>query len=107
MELETITDNDELLIRRMTLAPGEPMYWHTDRCRRFSVVVQGEELAIEYRDGSAGQRFPVSNGLCGWDEPEQRVHRAVNVGGVAYTEIVTFYKNHAGEDPQPRPDAIA
>ena len=104
MQLETITEQDNLVIRRMTLSPGEPMYWHTDVCRRFSVVVSGEKLAIEYLDGNDDLNFPVHVGLCGWDEPDPRVHRAVNVGTVDYTEIVTFYRAHEAVDPQPLHD---
>jgi hypothetical protein len=102
MELEIISDEDALLIRRMSLAPGEAMFWHVDVCRRFSVVVRGAELTIEYRDGGEPARLPVAPGLADWDEPEPRVHRAVNTGSVPFEEVVTFYRAGRHQDPQPR-----
>jgi hypothetical protein len=105
MNVEPITERDDLLIRRLVLEPGEAMYWHTDTCHRFTVVVSGERLAIEYRNGGERHEFPVRPGLAGWDAPDDRVHRAVNVGGVAYEEVVTFYRCGREVDPQPRFDA--
>ena len=101
MELETITDTPDLLIRRMTLAAGEAMYWHSDACRRFTVVVRGTRLGIEYRDGECVE-FAVAPGEVGWDEPEARVHRAVNLGDEPYEEVVTFYRDAPNQVPQPR-----
>ncbi len=101
MKLETITESDELVIRRMVLDPGEAMYWHTDSCRRFSVVVQGSRLAIEYRDNSEILEFDVHPGMADWDEPDCRMHRAINRGADPYEEVVTFYRRSADVDPQP------
>ena len=50
MHEDFITRRDDLMIRRLVLEPGEPMRWHTDVCDRFTVVVRGEELTIEFRD---------------------------------------------------------
>ena len=50
---EEINQDGTKLARRLILAPGEHMPWHVDPFRRFSVVVRGSELAIEYRDGHA------------------------------------------------------
>jgi hypothetical protein len=47
MKFELITNRNELVIRRLVLEPGEPMFWHKDNCNRFSVVVRGSRLAIE------------------------------------------------------------
>jgi len=47
------------LVRRMHLAPGEAMPWHRDPFHRVTVVLHGNQLAIEYRDGSESQRFTV------------------------------------------------
>ena len=79
------------------------MAWHTDPCHRFSVVVRGDELAIEFRDGKETATFSVRPGEAGWDEPEARLHRGVNVGKATYEEVVTFYLEHPGMDPQPEP----
>ena len=35
--MEVITQRDDLVIRRLVLAPGEGMPWHTDTCHRFTV----------------------------------------------------------------------
>jgi hypothetical protein len=43
----------------------------------------------------------VEPGLAGWDEPENRVHRAANTGDETYEEVVTFYRAGAAVDPQP------
>ena len=102
MRSELITERDDLVIRRLILEPGESMDWHTDACRRFTVVVHGERLAIEYRDDGSLHTFDLSSGDVGWDEPEPRVHRAVNVGSSRYEEVVTFFREGAHIDPQPR-----
>jgi hypothetical protein len=101
MSFELITQRGNLLIRRQRLEPGEALPWHVDRCHRFTVVVQGERLGIEFRDTGEVVEVPVNPGLAEWDVPEPRVHRGVNLGAVPYEEVVTFYLNHPGEDPQP------
>ena len=67
MQLETITDNNDLLVRRLILGAGESMYWHSDNCRRFTVVIHGTRLAIEYREGGDIGEFEVYPGMAGWD----------------------------------------
>lgn len=101
MESEVVWRDDATVARRLVLEPGEATPWHRDVCRRFSVVVRGDALAIEYRGSDEGERFPVAAGLAGWDEPEPRVHRAVNVGTTVYEEVVLFVLPAAGVDPQP------
>lgn len=71
MRTELITQRDDLVIRRHTLEAGE------------SVAV------------------PVPPGLSDWDEPEPRVHRAVNVSAARYEEVVMFFLDSPGIDPQP------
>jgi hypothetical protein len=51
MKEDLIDQRDTLLMRRVVLEPGEASPWHTDACHRFSVIVQGDALALEYRDG--------------------------------------------------------
>jgi hypothetical protein len=98
---EVITDRPDLLIRRMILQPGEATPWHVDRCHRFTVVVQGDRLTIEYRDSSNTVDVAVEPGMADWDQPEDAVHRAVNSGEMPFEEVVTFYRTAPGEDPQP------
>lgn len=101
MRVEVISKRDRMLIRRMVLLPGEVMPWHTDVCERFTVVVGGNRLRIEFRDGGEGIEFAVRPGIAEWDAPELRVHRAINVGTVPYEEVVTFHLGRSDEDPQP------
>ncbi len=102
MNTEVITESDNLVIRRLVLGPGEKMYWHTDVCRRFSVVVRGSRLAIEYLDDQKMEEFDVHAGMADWDEPDPKVHRAINRGDDVYEEVVTFYRASRNVEPQPR-----
>ncbi|HEX7085766.1 MAG TPA: hypothetical protein VF198_05345 [Vicinamibacterales bacterium] len=101
MRHEVITRGDDLVIRRLVLEPGEAMPWHTDPCHRFTVVVRGDRLRIEFRDGGDEQIVPVTAGMVDWDHPEPRVHRGVNAGTEPYEEVVIFFLPGAGADPQP------
>jgi len=101
--MEVITQREDLLIRRQILDPGEALPWHVDLCHRFTVVVRGDELTIQFRDERDGQPIviPIQPGLAEWDVPEPRVHRGVNTGRSTYEEVVTFYLDPPGIDPQP------
>jgi hypothetical protein len=101
MRVEIITRRDDLLIRRLVLEPGEAMPWHTDTCHRFSVVVRGDALSIEYRDTGERTALAVRPGMADWDEPEPRLHRAVNTGSGVFEEVVTFFLDRPQQDPQP------
>ena len=101
MQTEIITRRDDLLIRRAILAPGEATPWHVDTVHRFTVVVRGDRLAIEFQDNGERLEFPVEPGQADWDPPEPRVHRAVNVGAEAFEEVVTCFLDPPGVDPQP------
>ena len=101
MQSETITQRDDLVIRRHILEPGEALPWHTDRCHRFTVVVSGEALKIEYRDTGQIESIPVHPGLANWDAPEPRVHRGINAGNIPYEEVIVFFIEEPGMEPQP------
>ena len=101
MKMEVITQRDDLLIRRHIMEPGEALPWHVDLCHRFSVVVRGEKLHIEFRETGEIVSIDVHPGLADWDEPEPRVHRGINAGVTTYEEVVTFYLESPGIDPQP------
>lgn len=98
---ETISERTNLIIRRHILEPGETLPWHSDLCHRFSVVVRGEAIAIEYRDPKKIETIPVHPGLADWDMPQPKVHRAVNTGKVPYEEIIIFFIDKPGLEPQP------
>ena len=101
MKSETITERPDLVIRRHILEPDEALPWHTDRCHRFTVVVSGNRLSIEYRDSGEVESFPVHAGLADWDAPQPRVHRGVNSGTVSYEEVIVFFLHEPGREPQP------
>lgn len=103
MTIEILDRRDDLLIRRMILAPGEAMPWHRDLCRRFSVVVRGDRLGIEDEASGEIRSFAVCAGQAEWDEPTDRVHRGVNVGQTTYEEVVIFFLTEPGQEPQPSP----
>jgi len=73
-----ITERDGVRVNRARLEPGEASPWHVDSFHRVTVVLQGEQLRIEYQDGAEPELVPVVAGQVGWDEPSApRVHRAV------------------------------
>jgi Domain of unknown function DUF29 len=91
------------LVRRLCLAPGEAMPWHTDPFERVTVVLRGDALAIEYRDGGPSERVALAPGQVDRDEPTARVHRAVNVGEQPYEEVTVFFLDRPDAVPQPQP----
>ena len=101
MKSETISQRENILIRRHILEPGEALPWHMDLCHRFSVVIRGDALGIEYRDSGDVETFAVYPGMADWDEPQSKVHRGVNIGKVPYEEIIIFFLNEPGMEPQP------
>ena len=98
---QIISQRGMTLLRRLTLEPGEATAWHVDPYHRISVVVRGEALEIEYRDGRGSDRVTVAEGEAGWDEPTDRVHRAINVGRTTYEEVTVFFLDRADAIPQP------
>jgi quercetin dioxygenase-like cupin family protein len=94
-------DRGNCLVRRLRLAPGEATPWHRDPFHRVTVVVSGEVLAIEFRDGGKTERIKVTAGEADWSEPSDRSHRAVNIGKQAYEEITIFFLDRPDAVPQP------
>jgi hypothetical protein len=102
MKEEVLFQRGTTLVRRMSLGPGEAMPWHRDPFHRLTVILHGDAIAIEYRDGNRTERFPVAPGQVDWDEPTGRIHRGVNVGEQPYEEVTVFFLEHPGDVPQPR-----
>ncbi len=102
MTEEVLFHRGTTLVRRMSLAPGEAMPWHRDPFHRVTVVLHGDALAIEYRDGAASQRFDITPGQVDWDEPTERLHRGVNAGEQPYEEVTVFFLDRPDAVPQPR-----
>jgi quercetin dioxygenase-like cupin family protein len=98
---ETIGQRGTTLIRRLVLEPGVATPWHVDPYHRISIVIRGEALAIEYRDGRETEHLPVLPGEAGWDEPTDQLHRAVNVGRIPYEEVTIFFLDRPDDPPQP------
>jgi len=96
---EVLFRHGTTLVRRLRLAPGEATPWHRDPHHRVSVVLSGDLLAIEFRDGGAAERIELTPGQTDWDEPLDRVHRALNIGRFVYEEVTTFLLD--------APDAVA
>jgi quercetin dioxygenase-like cupin family protein len=89
------------LVQRMRLAPGEATPWHRDPFHRVAVVLSGDALDIEFRDGAETVPWKVTVGEVDWVEPSDRVHRAVNVGKETFEEVVTFFLDRPDAVPQP------
>lgn len=102
MTEEVLCRRGTTLVRRMRLAPGESMPWHRDPYHRVTVVLSGDFLVIEFRDGGKPLQVEVTAGQADWDEPTDRVHRAVNAGLQPYEEITVFFLDHPDAVPQPR-----
>jgi hypothetical protein len=68
------------------------------------VVLSGDLLAIEFRNGGETQTCKVTPGEVDWSEPSERVHRAVNVGKEVFEEVVTFFLDRPDAIPQPEVD---
>jgi quercetin dioxygenase-like cupin family protein len=92
------------LVRRQSLAPGETTPWHRDPFHRVSVVLSGDAIAIEYRDRGPSVHVALKPGQVDWDEPTDRVHRAVNVGTARYEEVTVFFLDRPDAIPQPTAD---
>ena len=90
------------LVRRLSLAPGEATPWHRDPFHRVTVVLSGDLLNIEFRDGGETQPWKITVGEVDWVEPTDRVHRAVNVGEQVYEEITIFFLDRPNAVPQPK-----
>jgi hypothetical protein len=99
MSEEVLFRRGTILVRRQRLSPGEALLWHRDPFHRVSVVLSADLLAIEYRDRGERDHVTVVPGQVDWDEPTDRVHRAINIGRDPYEEITVFLLDH--------PDAVA
>jgi quercetin dioxygenase-like cupin family protein len=95
----------KILVRRQRLAPGEATPWHRDPFHRVAVILSGDLLSIEFRDGGETLTWQVTVGEVDWVEPSDRVHRAVNVGKQLFEEVVTYFLDRPDAVPQPHEDS--
>jgi quercetin dioxygenase-like cupin family protein len=98
---EVLFQRGTTMMRRLRLAPGEAMRWHRDPFQRVAVVVRGDLLSIEYRDGGGSQRVEITPGQVEWGEPSTRLHRAVNVGKQTYEQVTVFLLDRSDAVAQP------
>lgn len=89
------------MMRRLRLAPSEAMPWHRDPFRRVAVVLSGDMLSIEYGDGGESQRVQITSGQVEWEEPTERIHRAVSVGQQLYEQVTVFLLDSPNAVAQP------
>lgn len=101
MIYEVLFHRGTTYVRRLRLAPGEVMPWHRDPFHRVTVVLNGDALAIEYRDGGESKHLHIVPGQVDWDEPTDRSHRGANVGDQPYEEITIFFLDRPDAVPQP------
>jgi len=99
---EPLYQRGTTFVRRLRLSPGEAMPWHRDPFHRVAVILRGDALAIEYRESGESRRLTLRPGQVEWDEPTDRVHRAVNIGEQPYEEITVFFLDRPGAVPQPK-----
>jgi len=104
-EQQVLHHRGNYLVRRQRLAPGESTPWHRDPFHRVTVVLSGDMLSIEFRDGGEAQLWTVTRGEVDWSEPSERVHRAVNAGKEVFEEVVTFFLDRPDAAPQPEDDS--
>jgi quercetin dioxygenase-like cupin family protein len=98
---EVLHHRGNYLVRRQRLVPGEATPWHRDPFHRVTVVLSGDLLKIEFRDGGETLPWKITAGEVDWSEPTDRVHRAVNVGKEVFEEVVTFFLGRPDAVPQP------
>ena len=98
---ETLHHRGTTLVRRLLLAQCETTRWHREPFHRVTVVLNGDVLAIEFRDERPQEHIKVRPGQVDWDEPSDRPHRAMNIGGVPYEEIAIFFLMQPDDVPQP------
>ena len=98
---ELIFHHGTTLVRRLRLTSGEATPWHRDPYHRVTVVLSGDLLNIEFRDGGETLPWKITVGEVDWSEPSDRVHRAVNVGQEVFEEVVTFFLDRSDAVPQP------
>src|SRR5947209_7258208 len=72
---EVVHHRGTTLVRRLVLQPGEAMPWHVDPHHRVTVVLRGNLLRIEYKDGGEPLTTRVNQAQTDWDEPSDRPHR--------------------------------
>ena len=96
-----------ILVRRMSLLPGEATPWHYDLCHRITRVIQGATLAVEYDEKMPNKYVIYTPGQIDWNKPSHNLHRAMNSSSQFYEELTIFFLDKPGLNPQPgKPEKI-
>jgi hypothetical protein len=66
--------------------------------------MSGELICIEYRDWREIQGIEVYPELADSDAPQSQVHRGINAGTVPFEEVIVFFIDEPGMEPQPEAD---
>jgi hypothetical protein len=90
------------MVRRQRLSPGEAMPWHRDPFHRVAVVLGGDLLSIEYRDGGESHQAEVTSGQVDWEEPSARVHRALTSAKRLTSKLLSSCSTPPDAVPQPQ-----
>src|SRR5215471_15692746 len=93
---ETLHRRGTTLVRRLILGPGEATRWHTDPLHRVSVVLKGEALRIEFRDGGEDLCVNVARGQVDWSEPGDRGRGVFSSPPKRCTDPVNISRKHRG-----------
>jgi hypothetical protein len=56
---------------------------------------------VKDRDGAESQSVEITPGQVDWEEPTERIHRAVNVGKQPYEQVTIFFLDRPDAVPQP------
>jgi quercetin dioxygenase-like cupin family protein len=106
MSDQVLHHRGKYLVKRLRLAPGEATPWHRDPFHRVSVVLSGDLVHIEFRDGHQTLPWEIVIGEAHWVEPNDRIHRAINVGREVFEEVTTFFLDQPNAVPQPEEDSL-
>lgn len=60
--VEVLHHRGTFLVRRQRLTPGEATPWHRDPFHRVTVVLSGDLLKIEFRDGGETKMWKITVG---------------------------------------------
>jgi hypothetical protein len=59
---EVVFHHGTTMVLRLRLAPREAVPWHRDPFHRIAVILRGDLLSIEYRDGGESLRVEITPG---------------------------------------------
>ena len=94
-----VSERDGVRVHRARLEPGEASPWHVDSFHRVSVVLQGEQLRIEYQDGGEPELVPVVAGQVTGTNPLPRASTGQLTAGSYHTRKLLLPSSDGREAP--------